>query len=126
MTTSNLESELDVEATDVRVTDSDLIVDLADGRTLSVPLSWYPRLLHGTARERRKFRIGGYGIHWPDLDEDISFRGLLLGRASGESASSLDFWLSNHRRGKKVTLKDYSKYLRRRRTIHDKRRTKSA
>lgn len=66
---------------DVRLTDDDLIVDLADGRTLSVPLAWYPRLLHATSEQRKNWRIagGGFGIHWPDIDEDLSTEGLLRG-----------------------------------------------
>lgn len=79
----------------VSVTQADLIVDLADGRTVSVPLAWYPRLLHGTALERRKWRLigEGEGIHWPDLDEDISVEHLILGKSSGESQRSLMAWL---------------------------------
>ena len=66
---------------DVRLTGDDLIVDLADGRTLSVPLAWYPRLLHATSEQRENWRIagGGFGIHWPDIDEDLSTEGLLRG-----------------------------------------------
>lgn len=66
---------------DVRFTDDDLIVDLVDGRSLSVPLAWYPRLLKATAAERANWRIagGGFGIHWPDVDEDLSTEGLLRG-----------------------------------------------
>lgn len=82
-----LERELDVEATSEVVTDDTLTVGLADGRTISVPLQWYPRLRHGTPEERANFEIGVFGIHWPDLDEDISTRGLLLGRKSGEGMS---------------------------------------
>jgi hypothetical protein len=84
-----------VKALDVSVTDDTLTVDLADGRTLSVPLAWYPRLLHGTPEERRNWRLigGGVGIHWPDLDEDISIEGMLLGKRSGESQDSLQRWL---------------------------------
>jgi hypothetical protein len=68
-------------ARDVRVTDDDLVVVLADGRTISVPLAWFPRLLHGTLAERNHFEIlgEGEGIHWPELDEDISVAGLLRG-----------------------------------------------
>jgi len=86
-----------VKALDVSVTDDILTVDLADGRTLSAPLTWYPRLLHGTPEERRNWRLirGGVGIHWPDLDEDISIEGLLLGRRSGENQSSLQRWLQS-------------------------------
>lgn len=65
----------------VTCTEDDLQVDLADGRAISVPLVWYPRLLHATPEQREKWQIsgGGYGIHWPDIDEDLSTEGLLLG-----------------------------------------------
>jgi hypothetical protein len=64
---------------DVRLTDDTISVDLFDGRTIIVPLAWYPRLLHATPQQRANWRIAGagYGIHWPDLDEDLSTRGLL-------------------------------------------------
>ena len=83
-------------AQSVTVTDDSLTVDLVDGRTVSVPLSWYPRLSHATASERDNWRLVGQGegIHWPDLDEDISVEGLLGGRPSGESQSSLERWLA--------------------------------
>ena len=89
--TSELAAARDV---DVKVTDDELTVQLEDGRTLAVPLVWYPRLLHGTRRERARWRfIGrGVGIHWPSLDEDISIDGLLAGRRSGESQQSLKRW----------------------------------
>lgn len=79
----------------VAVTDEALTVDLADGRTLSVPLAWYPRLLHGSSAERANWRLigRGEGVHWPDLDEDISVESLLAGRSSGESQNSLRRWL---------------------------------
>jgi len=82
-------------AVNVKVTRQALAVDLADGRTLVVPIAWYPRLLHGTPAERSGWRLVGKGdgIHWPALDEDISVRGLLAGSASGESASSFRRWL---------------------------------
>ena len=85
---------LAARAVDVKVTDDELTVQLEDGRTLAVPLVWYPRLLHGTKRERARWRfIGrGVGIHWPSLDEDISVEGLLAGRRSGESQASLKRW----------------------------------
>lgn len=65
----------------VRVTDDDLIVNLADGRTISAPLAWYPKLLHASREQRENWQIagGGYGIHWPDIDEDLSTEGLLRG-----------------------------------------------
>ena len=82
-------------ATAVRLTEDSLVVDLADGRTVSVPLAWYPRLLHGCPLERANHRfIGqGEGIHWPDLDEDISVENILAGRMSGESSKSFERWL---------------------------------
>jgi Protein of unknown function (DUF2442) len=78
-------------ARNVIMSDEALTLELADGRTLSVPLTWYPRLWNGTGRERNHWRLvgGGEGIHWPDLDEDISVEALLLGRRSGESQASL-------------------------------------
>ena len=83
------------QATSVVVTSDELTVDLVDGRTVSVPLSWYPRLVHASENERNNWRLIGYGegIHWPDLDEDISVEDLLLGRRSGESPDSFQRWL---------------------------------
>ena len=79
----------------VTVTEDTLVVDLTDGRTVSVPLAWYPRLLYGTPTECNNWRmIGkGEGIHWADLDEDISVENILLGKSSGESQDSLKQWL---------------------------------
>ncbi len=84
----------------VVVTDDTLTVDLVDGRTVSVPLAWYPRLAHGTPADRSNWRLvgRGEGIHWVDLDEDISVESLLAGRASAESQSSLEKWLQSRRR----------------------------
>jgi hypothetical protein len=84
-------------ARDVVVSDDALRVELSDGRILVVPLAWFPRLLHGSAKERRNWRLigKGSGIHWPDLDEDVSIEGLLLGRSSGESQSSFRKWLES-------------------------------
>lgn len=95
MTTLVVEvSELKAET--VNVTDDTLSVDLSDGRTLSVPLEWFPRLLHATREERNHWRLigKGHGIHWEDIDEDISIEGLLAGRPSGESRESFKRWLS--------------------------------
>jgi hypothetical protein len=82
-------------ATDIGVTDDTLTVDLSDGRTISVPLAWYPRLVHGTQEERASWRLigRGEGIHWPQLDEDISVEGLIAGKPSGESQKSLARWI---------------------------------
>ncbi len=79
----------------VTVTDETLTVDLEDGRSITVPIGWYPRLSHATPAERANFVVSGagYGIHWPDLDEDIGVEGMLLGKKSGESAASLARWL---------------------------------
>jgi hypothetical protein len=89
-------------ATNAGVTDDTLTVDLSDGRTISVPLAWYPRLAHGTPEERSAWRLigRGEGIHWPQLDEDISVEGLIAGRPSGESQRSLARWIEG--RGKQV------------------------
>ena len=83
-------------ATNVAVTDDTLTVDLSDGRTISVPLAWYPRLSHGMPAERTDWRLvgRGEGIHWPQLDEDISVEGLIAGKTSGESQSSLAKWIA--------------------------------
>jgi len=83
------------------VTDDSLVVDLADGRTITVPLAWFPRLAHGKPNERGNWRLigGGTGIHWPDLDEDISVESLLAGRRSGETQQSLRRWLEGRKAG---------------------------
>jgi hypothetical protein len=85
----------EAKAQNIIVTDDTLAVDLMDGRTISVPLAWYPRLLHGTPEERGNWRFIGdkEGIHWPELDEDISVENLLKGQPSGESQSSFKRWL---------------------------------
>lgn len=90
-------NELAIRAVDVNVTDDKLMLRLEDGRSLTVPLVWYPRLLHGTKRERADWRLigGGIGIHWTSLDEDISIEGLLSGRRSGETQQSLQRWLNS-------------------------------
>ena len=87
----------EIRATSVRVSDEALVVDLSDGRTVSAPLAWYPRLLHGTAAERddHEFIGEGLGIHWPQLDEDISVDGILTGRRSFESRESFERWLTS-------------------------------
>ena len=79
----------------VEVTEDTLTVELSDGRTISVPLGWYPRLVHATQSERDNWRLigQGHGIHWEDIDEDISVEGLLAGKPSGESQRSFKKWL---------------------------------
>jgi hypothetical protein len=85
----------EARAQNVAVTDDTLSVDLSDGRTISVPLAWYPRLVHAAPEERSNWRFIGdrEGIHWPDLDEDVSVGNLLAGKPSGESQSSFKRWL---------------------------------
>jgi hypothetical protein len=87
-------AERNVWAESVTVSEDSLTVRLSDGRSLSVPLAWFPRLLDGTEAEREKYELigEGEGIHWPELDEDISVEGLLAGRQSAESAASLAKW----------------------------------
>ena len=83
----------------VEVTDDTLSIDLEDGRSVSVPIGWYPRLANGTPAERANLQISGagYGVHWPDLDEDIGVEGLLLGKHSSESPFSFERWLQRRR-----------------------------
>ena len=82
-------------AQDIKITKDEMSVELIDGRTIVVPLVWYPRVFNATERERNNWRLigNGEGIHWPDLDEDISVEHLLAGIPSGESQSSLQKWL---------------------------------
>ena len=83
----------------VTVTDDTVSVDLEDGRTIAVPIGWYPRLAHGTPTERANSQISGagYGIHWPELDEDVGIEGLLVGKPSTESAASFKRWLQQRK-----------------------------
>jgi hypothetical protein len=85
--------------TRVDVTDDMLSVDLEDGRTIVVPIGWYPRLAYGTPAERANFQVSGagHGIHWPDLDEDIGVDGLLFGKRSTESQASFERWLQRRK-----------------------------
>jgi Protein of unknown function (DUF2442) len=103
MSTSAVEIEFPL-AQGVRVTRDTLHVDLSDGRTILVPLAWYPRLLHATADERKNWRLigKGRGIHWETIDEDISVEGLVAGRPSGESQASFKKWLAS--RSARLTL----------------------
>jgi hypothetical protein len=92
---STSETVREATAQRVSVEDDALVVDLADGRTITVPIAWFPRLENGTPAERTNWRLigNGQGIHWPDLDEDISVESLLAGRRSGETQESLRRWL---------------------------------
>lgn len=91
---TSLITETRFVAITVRVTGKKLIVDLDDGRSVAVPLAWYPRLMHGSATERSNWQLlgDGYAIEWPDLDEHIGIEALLAGRRSGESERSLERW----------------------------------
>jgi hypothetical protein len=115
MTSSAIELE-SARATSVDVTDKAITIDLEDGRTVSVPTEWYPRLLHATTKERANFEITEAGVIWPDVDADFSIRGVLLGRKSAESPASFKFWLDARREGRQVTLADFSKSLRQSKT----------
>ena len=101
MSTLRIEQS-EARAQHVKVRADTLTVDLTDGRTISVPLAWFPRLLHGSVSERSNWRFiaRGEGIHWTDLDEDISVEGLLHGQQSRESHASLERWLKNRQRKK--------------------------
>jgi len=94
MTSSTVETKIPT-ATHIEVSEDTLSARLSDGRTISVPVGWYPRLSHATAEEQSRWRLigDGRGVHWPDLDEDISVENLLAGKPSGESQKSLKRWL---------------------------------
>lgn len=98
---STLTLEQEPLAVDLPLTDDRLTVDLADGRSLSVPLAWYPRLAQATEAERANWYLlgGGYAIEWPEIDEHIGVVGLLAGRRSGESEASLKRWLASRENG---------------------------
>jgi len=85
-----LAPQADERATDVKFTEDELRVALMDGRKISVPLAWYPRLLNATATQRNNWVIsgGGYGIHWPEIDEDLSTEGLLRGAPAPRQPSA--------------------------------------
>jgi hypothetical protein len=84
-------------AVDAQITEDTLSVDFNDGRSIAVPLGWYPRLEHASSDERKNWRLigNGVGIHWEDIDEDISVEGLLAGKPSGESQASFKRWLKS-------------------------------
>ncbi len=94
MPTSMVEIEVP-NAEHLTTTEDTLCVDLSDGRTISVPLAWFPRLVHASQEERKNWKLigKGHGIHWQDIDEDISVENLLAGRPSGESLPSFKKWL---------------------------------
>jgi hypothetical protein len=99
MSTSVTEHEVFAES--IRFSEDSMTVSLDDGRSLSVPIAWHPRLFHGTPEERANYELigDGLGIHWPELDEDLSVEGLMAGRRSVESAKSLARWLEKRKTG---------------------------
>lgn len=99
--------EQTVSATSVRVTDETIAIELEDGRTVTVPTAWFPRLLHATAKERAHYEIDVAGVSWPDVEADFSIKGILLGRKSGESPECFKYWLDNRRRGRRVTVEQW-------------------
>ena len=111
MPTSTVEMEVS-GAMEITVTEDALIADLMDGRTISVPLVWYPRLIHATPDERNNWELhaAGQHIHWPDLDEDISIEGMLAGWPSREGQKSLKMWLAARKEGRSVAYYDLIAY----------------
>jgi len=97
---STLVTEREVFAESVQFSEDSMTVHLDDGRALSVPIAWYPRLLDGSKQERENYELigDGEGIHWPKLDEDISVEGLLAGKRSAESDASLARWLKKRQK----------------------------
>jgi hypothetical protein len=113
MNISAIEIELP-KAEKVSVSEDTLSVDLSDGRTILVPLEWFPRLVNATPEERNNWRLigRGHGIHWEDIDEDLSVEGLLAGRPSGESQESFKRWLNQ--RQSRLTGQHRGRHIRRR------------
>ena len=110
MTTLAFEIRL-VQIQSISISEDTLTADLSDGRTISVPLNWYPRLLNGTPKERAHWQLigKGEGIHWPDLDEDISVENLIYGQPSGESQKSFQKWQESRSLSGTGTTKKKSK-----------------
>jgi len=92
-------AEVEPIAINVQITKEQLMVELEDGRTISIPLAWYPRLQHASPAERKRWQLlgDGYAIEWTDVDEHIGIEALLAGRRSGESEKSLARWLTTRR-----------------------------
>ena len=100
------------DAMTIEVTEDTLTAELSDGRTISVPISWYPRLVHATPEERNNWELigTGEGIHWPDLDEDLSIEGFLAGWPSRENQWSFKQWLDAKREGRGLTIYELNAY----------------
>jgi hypothetical protein len=97
---NTLTLEIEPVVIEVSVTNEKLNIELADGRSITIPLEWYPRLKYGTAKERANWHLlgDGYAIEWPELDEHIGIEGILAGRRSSESKKSLERWLSSRKK----------------------------
>ena len=111
MTISEIEAQ-EVRALQLRLTAETLTLELSDGRQLSVPLDWYPRLIYASQTERENWVLFGDGssIHWPDLDDDIGVDGLLAGKPSGESKRSFERWLKAKGEGRGLTIPELDAY----------------
>ena len=111
MTISRIETQ-EARAQALRLTAETMTVELSDGRRLSVPLAWFPRLVHASKNERENWELfgGGTSIHWPDLDEDIGVEGLLAGHPSGESKRSFARWLKAKQEGRGLTIPELDAY----------------
>ena len=105
------------DAMTVQVTYDTITAELSDGRTISVPLAWYPRLVHATQEERDNWELigTGEGIHWPDLDEDLSIEGFLAGWPSRENQWSFNQWMEAKREGRGLTIPELNAYEEQRR-----------
>ena len=110
--TSLVSEETQSKVENVLINEDELTLTLSDGRSKSVPLSFYPRLGHASQEERDNWRIIGQseGIRWPDLDEDLSVEGILAGRRSGESRKSFQRWLEAKKAGRGLTLYELRAY----------------
>jgi hypothetical protein len=104
MSISEINKKLEARPVRAVVRNHRLVVDLEDGRTISVPLAWYPRLRHGTPRELANVELWDDGLRWDDLNESVSVRGLLLGNRSGECEKSFRRWLGYRARGEKEPI----------------------
>ncbi len=102
----------EVLATNLRFSQESLIVDLADGRSVTLPLSRYPRLVHPTKQERENWEMlfDGEGFRWPDLDEDLSVDGFVKGRPYGEGKRSFERWLKAKNEGRGLTIPELDAY----------------
>ncbi len=106
------DNRTEVLAKNLHFADESLTVELVDGRTITVPLSWYPRLVHATQQERENWEmlLNGEGFHWPDLNEDLSVDGFIKGRPSGESKRSFARWLKAKQEGRGLTIAELNAY----------------